>query len=203
MLGWGTTIFLRAIVLLFGLLARRGVLDLALGEERFRFAALNARQPRLKPILAYFFGSPGRATDRPYLSSYLMIEVSYAYDKPILYTYCSNGFAMGEESDLIDFGPSERYLPALKEGEALTFRLNDVGVDVDTEFGQKLQFSITVINHLSSSPSSIKEGNYIWNTTCRAAKDLHNYFVDLDQDSCDKSFVLKAEEYGYRIKEVA
>ena len=110
---------------------------------------------------------------------------------------------MGEESDLIDFGPSERYLPALKEGEALTFRLNDVGVDVDTEFGQKLQFSLTVINHLSTTHSSIKEGNYIWNTTCRAAKDLHNHFVDQDLDSCDKTFVLTAEEYGYRIKEVA
>jgi hypothetical protein len=110
---------------------------------------------------------------------------------------------MGEERDLIDFGPSERYLPALKEGDALTFQLNDIGVDVDTEFGQKLQFSLRVINTAVSPSSSIKEGNYIWNTTCRAAKDLHNYFIDQDQDSCDKSFVLKAEEYGYRIKEVA
>ena len=76
MLGWGTAIFLRAMDLLFGLLARRGVLRL--GEERFRFAALKARQPRLKPILAYFFGSPGRATDRPYLSSYLCAWVCYA-----------------------------------------------------------------------------------------------------------------------------
>ncbi len=83
MLGWGTAIFLRAMDLLFGLLARRGVLRL--GEERFRFAALKARQPRLKPILAYFFGSPGRATAITYLHSYLMLEVSYAYDKPILY----------------------------------------------------------------------------------------------------------------------
>ena len=33
------------------------------GEDlRLRLAALKARQPFLKPILAYFFGRPGRAT---------------------------------------------------------------------------------------------------------------------------------------------
>ena len=48
---------------------------------------------------------------------------------------------MVEERKPLSFGPSERYLPALKEGDALTFQLNDIGVDVDTEFGQKLQLS--------------------------------------------------------------
>ena len=63
--------------LLFGLLARRvGVLRLV--EERLRLAALKARHPFLKPSLAYFFGSPGRATDRLYLSSYLCAWVCYA-----------------------------------------------------------------------------------------------------------------------------
>ena len=110
----------------------------------------------------------------------------------------------------LNFGPSERYLPALKEGDALTFQLNDIGVDVDTEFGQKLQFSLCVINTAVSPSSSIKEGNYIWNTTCRAAKDLHEYFVDSETNlehvrslALDEwTFVLKCEEYGYSIKEV-
>jgi len=109
---------------------------------------------------------------------------------------------MGEQRNPIDFGPSERYLPALKEGEALTFRLNNTGVNVDTEFGEKIQFSLTVINHTTSPSSSIKEGQYIWNTTCRAAKDLHEYFQKEKMESCDWTFVLKSEEYGYRIKEV-
>ena len=109
---------------------------------------------------------------------------------------------MGEERKPLNFGPSERYLPALKEGDALTFQLNDIGVDVDTEFGQKLQFSLRVINTAVSPSSSIKEGNYVWNTTCKAAKALHEYLVDGGFESCDTHFVLKAEEYGYRIKEV-
>ena len=107
----------------------------------------------------------------------------------------------------LNFGPSERYLPALKEGDALTFQLNDIGVDVDTEFGQKLQFSLRVINTAVSPSSSIKEGTYVWNTTCKAAKDLHEYFIDNGMEATgplsDWKFVLKSEEYGYSIKEVA
>jgi hypothetical protein len=109
----------------------------------------------------------------------------------------------------LNFGPSERYLPGLKEGEALTFKLLDIGVDVDTEFGQKLQFSLDVINVLTTSSSSLKAGKYVWNTTCRAAKDLHEYFVDnetkLDAGPLNLdewTFTLTAEEYGYRITEV-
>ena len=110
---------------------------------------------------------------------------------------------MGDKRQPLSFGPSERYLPGLKEGEALTFKLLDIGVDVDTEFGQKLQFSLEVLNFVAPPSSSLKEGKYIWNTTCRAAKDLHEYFVDQGMETCDWEFVLKAEEYGYRIKEVA
>ena len=116
---------------------------------------------------------------------------------------------MGAKRKPLNFGPSERYLPALKEGEALTFRLNDIGVDVDTEFGQKLQFSLEVINFLATPSSShdqslrLREGKYIWNTTCKAAKDLHEYFIDNGMETCDWTFILKAEEYGYSIKEVA
>ena len=111
---------------------------------------------------------------------------------------------MGEANrQPLSFGPSERYLPALKEGEALTFKLLDIGVDVDTEFGQKLQFSLDVLNVLTTPTSSLKAGKYVWNTTCRAAKDLHEYFVDNEMETCDWTFTLKAEEYGYRINEVA
>jgi len=104
----------------------------------------------------------------------------------------------------LDFGPSERYLPALKEGEALTFKLLDIGVDVDTEFGQKLQFSLEVINFLGDPSSSLhKGGKFLWNTVCKAAHDLHEYFIDQGMETCDWTFILKAEEYGYRISEVA
>jgi len=131
-----------------------------------------------------------------------MLEVSYAYDKPLYFIELRSCPDMGERKPL-SFGPSERYLPALKEGDALTFQLNDIGVDVDTEFGEKLQFSLRVINTAVSSSSSIKEGTYVWNTTCRAAKDLHEYFIDQDMETCEWTFVLKAEEYGYSIKEIA
>jgi len=110
---------------------------------------------------------------------------------------------MVEEREPLNFGPSERYLPALKEGEALTFKLLDIGVDVDTEFGQKLQFSLEVLNVLTTPTSSLKAGKYIWNTTCRAAKDLHEYFIDNNMEECNWTFTLKAEEYGYRINEIA
>ena len=111
---------------------------------------------------------------------------------------------MVEERKPLNFGPSERYLPALKEGDALTFQLNDIGVDVDTEFGQKLQFSLRVINTAVSPSSSIKEGTYVWNTTCKAAKALHEYLTDADDQLGVPAthFLLQAEEYGYRIKEV-
>ena len=59
-------IFLRAIVRLRGLEGvRRRVTERRRGEVedlRLRLAALKARQPFLKPILAYFLGRPGRAT---------------------------------------------------------------------------------------------------------------------------------------------
>ena len=132
-----------------------------------------------------------------------MIEVSYAYDKPLYFIELRTCPGMVNERKPLSFGPSERYLPALKEGDALTFQLNDIGVDVDTEFGEKLQFSLRVINTAVSPSSSIKEGTYVWNTTCRAAKDLHEYFVDQEMETCSWTFVLKAEEYGYSIKEVA
>ena len=61
--------FLRLIVLLVGLLRRRlTVVRRRLEGDRrvrLRLAALKARQPFLKPILAYFFGSPGLGTQEP------------------------------------------------------------------------------------------------------------------------------------------
>ena len=74
----------------------------------------------------------------------------------------------------LTFGPSERYLPALQEGDALTFELTSSGKDVDTEWGSKIQFSITVLT-VKSSLIDIKPGQYIWNTSCGAAKELYKY----------------------------
>ncbi len=108
---------------------------------------------------------------------------------------------MGEERKPLNFGPSERYLPALAEGDALTFQLLDLPVDVNTEFGQKLQYSIRVINTAVSPSSSIKEGVYIWNTTCKAAKSMAEWLMDSEEEINDTHFLLQAEEYGYRIKE--
>jgi len=39
-----------------------------------RLEALKARHPFLKPILAYFLGSPGLGTSYPHMSSYLRME---------------------------------------------------------------------------------------------------------------------------------
>ena len=179
------------------------------GEERF-LPALARRQAFLlipPAFLIAHFGSFARATLCPYPYSYLMMRVSYAYDKPLYFIELRTCPGMVNERKPLSFGPSERYLPALKEGETLTFKLLDIGVDVDTEFGQKLQFSLEALNHTtpSSSPVTnyVKPGKYVWNTTCRAAKDLHEYFIDNGMESCDWTFVLKSEEYGYRIKEVA
>jgi len=70
--------------LLFGLLflrtyARRAVLRTPpFLVERLRcvvrLEALKARHPFLKPILAYFLGSPGLGTFYPHMSSYLRME---------------------------------------------------------------------------------------------------------------------------------
>ena len=57
---------------------------------------------------------------------------------------------MGDTKEPLTFGPSERYLPALQEGDALTFELNSSGKDVDTEWGSKIQFSLTVLTVKSS-----------------------------------------------------
>ena len=80
---------------------------------------------------------------------------------------------MGDTKEPLSFGPSERYLPALQEGDALTFELNNFGKDVDTEWGSKIQFSITVLTVKSSL--DIKPGKYLWNTSCGAAKELYKY----------------------------
>lgn len=102
----------------------------------------------------------------------------------------------------LNFGPSERYLPGLTVGEALTFKFLDIGVDVDTDYGQKLQFHIEAINFLGSPSSSLhKGGEFTWNTVCKSAHRMHEYFIDNDMDSCDWTFILIAEEFGYRIKE--
>ena len=82
---------------------------------------------------------------------------------------------MVEERKPLTFGPSERYLPALQEGDTLTFELNNSGKDVDTEWGSKIQFSITVLTVKSSL--DIKPGKYLWNTSCSAAKELFSYMA--------------------------
>lgn len=105
--------------------------------------------------------------------------------------------------DKLNFGPSQRYLPALKEGEALTFQLNDKGVSVDTDYGEKLQFSLRVINIVGHPSSSIKPGEtYIWNTTCKAARDLHTHLISIERAANEYTLLLQADEWGYRIKEV-
>jgi len=83
---------------------------------------------------------------------------------------------MGDRTEPLIFGPSERYLPALQEGDELTFELNSNGKDVDTEWGSKIQFSITVLTVKSSL--DIKPGQYLWNTSCKAAQDLYKYLQD-------------------------
>ncbi len=80
---------------------------------------------------------------------------------------------MVEERKPLTFGPSERYLPAIQEGDALTFELKNSGKDVDTEWGSKIQFSVTVLTVQSSL--DIKPGDYLWNTSCSAAKELFKY----------------------------
>jgi len=52
------------------------------GEDlRLRLAALNARQPFLNPILAYFFGSPGLGTWKPSKEPLLSYALMRRYSK--------------------------------------------------------------------------------------------------------------------------
>ena len=116
---------------------------------------------------------------------------------------------MGDTKEPLSFGPSERYLPALQEGDALTFELNSSGKDVDTEWGSKIQFSITVLTVKSSL--DIKPGKYIWNTSCSAAKELYKYLNDSRRglspaEHSDEALLswrldLIRNEHGYTIKE--
>ena len=87
---------------------------------------------------------------------------------------------MGETPEL-SFGPSERYLPGKKlvEGDVLTLNILDVEAEeVDTEFGSKLQFHIRV---LSSSTDVVKPGKYTWRTVAKAARKVHEYWLNRDE----------------------
>ena len=116
---------------------------------------------------------------------------------------------MVEERKPLTFGPSERYLPALQEGDTLTFVLNNSGKDVDTEWGSKIQFSLTVLTVKSSL--DIKPGEYIWNTSCSAAKELHAYLTEKVNVVPDRlrsnppeligKLKLNRTEHGYTITE--
>ena len=111
---------------------------------------------------------------------------------------------MGDSKEPLTFGPSERYLPGLQEGDALTFELNNSGKDVDTEWGSKIQFSVTVLTVKSSL--DIKPGNYLWNTSCTAAKDLFKYLNTQVAEPKDTYKVigklkLIRNEHGYTITE--
>ena len=111
---------------------------------------------------------------------------------------------MGDTKEPLTFGPSERYLPALQEGDELTFELNSSGKDVDTEWGSKIQFSLTVLTVKSSL--DIKPGQYIWNTSCSAAHDLFKY---LNGSRCEHTgeallswrLDLIRNDHGYTITE--
>ena len=108
---------------------------------------------------------------------------------------------MGDTKEPLTFGPSERYLPALQEGDALTFELTSSGKDVDTEWGSKIQFSITVLTVKSSL--DIKPGQYIWNTSCGAARELFNYLNKdprLEGSELGKLDLIR-NEHGYTITE--
>ena len=111
---------------------------------------------------------------------------------------------MGDTKEPLSFGPSERYLPALQEGEELTFELNNSGKDVDTEWGSKIQFSITVLTVKSSL--DIKPGKYLWNTSCTAAKELYKYINTQVPEPIDVAksigiLDLTRNEEGYLITE--
>ena len=117
---------------------------------------------------------------------------------------------MGDRAEPLTFGPSERYLPALQEGDALIFELNNFGKDVDTEWGSKIQFSITVLTVKSSL--DIKPGKYLWNTSCGAAHELYKY-LNKELSPRQDGVLTKHEvselgkldlirnEHGYTIKE--
>jgi hypothetical protein len=111
---------------------------------------------------------------------------------------------MVEERKPLTFGPSERYLPAIQEGDALTFVLNNSGKDVDTEWGSKIQFSVTVLTVQSSL--DIKPGDYLWNTSCSAAKELFKYLnTQVEEPNEVIKFIgklkLNRTEHGYTITE--
>ena len=116
---------------------------------------------------------------------------------------------MGDTKEPLSFGPSERYLPTLQEGDELTFELNSSGKDVDTEWGSKIQFSITVLTVKSSL--DIKPGKYLWNTSCGAARELYKYLNDSrralsPEQHSDEALLswrldLIRNEHGYTIKE--
>ncbi len=112
---------------------------------------------------------------------------------------------MGDTKEPLTFGPSERYLPALQEGDELTFELNSSGKDVDTEWGSKIQFSITVLT-VKSSLIDIKPGQYIWNTSCGAARELFKYINTQVAEPIDVAksigkLDLIRNEHGYTITE--
>ena len=79
---------------------------------------------------------------------------------------------MGDTKEPLTFGPSERYLPALQEGDALTFELTSSGKDVDTEWGSKIQFSLTVLT-VKSSLIDIKSRTILFGI--RHVAQLKNY----------------------------
>ena len=111
---------------------------------------------------------------------------------------------MVEERKPLTFGPSERYLPAIQEGDALTFVLNNSGKDVDTEWGSKIQFSVTVLTVHSSL--DIKPGDYLWNTSCSAAKELFKYLNTQVAEPAEVTKLigklkLNRTEHGYTITE--
>ena len=112
---------------------------------------------------------------------------------------------MGDSKEPLTFGPSERYLPGLQEGDALTFELKNSGKDVDTEWGSKIQFSVTVLTVKSSL--DIKPGDYLWNTSCKAARDLYKYLNDThlagrSSEPPVGKLNLTRHEHGYTITEV-
>ena len=84
---------------------------------------------------------------------------------------------MPSNAPVLDFGPSERYLPGkkLSEGDVLTMNILSIEKDeVDTDFGSKLEFHINV---LSSSTDAVSPGKYTWRTVAAAPRKVHQYWM--------------------------
>ena len=89
------------------------------------------------------------------------------------------------EKDKFSFGsePSMREVPRT---EAATLKFNGKPTLVETEWGEKYSFPITLLSHPSYDTLPIKCN---WESKCMVAKELYNAYTQVDSDDAQKLFL--------------